>query len=320
MSKSQPTGVVLYKKEFSFDLKSSQKSGDNSSLSSSFSPNSLVDPKDFSSGVAVVTDSEEEYDDPMIKEKASANGLQKDSFKVPPVSKTKKAVVTSARKNRSPVTTPRQLTPPQVRIPTSQSFRRMSSEEIINEMEKEQDAIVMRLLREIHQLKDENAKLRKNLNVALSGGSSDSFSPSSPSSRRPSSARSSLSYSPASSSPMCSRRPSSAASNSCSKAVPIDTITPTLSLQRKRNSTSNVVLSANSKNDEFFENYPLATIWPQQTSVETHDSLPRKVPLEITNAACGSRRRRSSGRLPDDSKKLQRLQIPRWVSVGFIDL
>lgn len=42
--------------------------------------------------------------------------------------------------------------------------RRLSREEIINEMENEQDAIVVRLLREMEALKMENLQLRKQLN------------------------------------------------------------------------------------------------------------------------------------------------------------
>lgn len=41
--------------------------------------------------------------------------------------------------------------------------RKLSCEEIINEMEKEQDALVMRLLREVERLKDDNMQLRKQL-------------------------------------------------------------------------------------------------------------------------------------------------------------
>ncbi|CAI4062653.1 hypothetical protein SKDZ_07G4040 [Saccharomyces kudriavzevii ZP591] len=50
--------------------------------------------------------------------------------------------------------------------PTSSSVagqRRLSREEIINEMEKEQDAIVVRLLREIETLKEENSRLKNQL-------------------------------------------------------------------------------------------------------------------------------------------------------------
>ncbi|CCK72349.1 Rts3p KNAG_0J02700 [Huiozyma naganishii CBS 8797] len=43
--------------------------------------------------------------------------------------------------------------------------RRLSREEIINKMENEQDAIVVKLLREIEQLKQENNKLRTTVNI-----------------------------------------------------------------------------------------------------------------------------------------------------------
>ncbi|KAL3231712.1 hypothetical protein RNJ44_00247 [Nakaseomyces bracarensis] len=43
--------------------------------------------------------------------------------------------------------------------------RRLSREQIINEMEKEQDAIVVKLLKEIEALKVENARLRQRLSV-----------------------------------------------------------------------------------------------------------------------------------------------------------
>ncbi|CAI2026848.1 hypothetical protein SEUBUCD646_0G04130 [Saccharomyces eubayanus] len=45
--------------------------------------------------------------------------------------------------------------------------RRLSREEIINEMEKEQDAIVVRLLREIEALKEENSRLKNQLHYPL---------------------------------------------------------------------------------------------------------------------------------------------------------
>lgn len=43
--------------------------------------------------------------------------------------------------------------------------RRLSREQIINEMEKEQDAIVVKLLKEIEALKLENTRLRQRLSV-----------------------------------------------------------------------------------------------------------------------------------------------------------
>lgn len=49
--------------------------------------------------------------------------------------------------------------------------RKLSCEEIINEMEKEQDAMVVRLLRELERLREENVFLRKQL--AHSRSSSD---------------------------------------------------------------------------------------------------------------------------------------------------
>lgn len=57
--------------------------------------------------------------------------------------------------------------------------KKISCEEIINEMENEQDAIVVRLLREINSLKTENSRLRTQLNIfhlKVAGSNSNSNS------------------------------------------------------------------------------------------------------------------------------------------------
>ncbi|AET40582.1 Rts3p Ecym_6199 [Eremothecium cymbalariae DBVPG len=59
--------------------------------------------------------------------------------------------------------------------------RRLSQEEIVDQMEKEQDAIVMRLLREIDLLREENSRLRRNMGHVLNG---EPLSPTPPQSRR----------------------------------------------------------------------------------------------------------------------------------------
>ncbi|QLQ80245.1 hypothetical protein HG537_0D02460 [Torulaspora globosa] len=51
--------------------------------------------------------------------------------------------------------------------------RKLSCEEIINEMEKEQDAMVVRLLRELERLKEENVFLRKQLAHSRSNSERD---------------------------------------------------------------------------------------------------------------------------------------------------
>ena len=63
------------------------------------------------------------------------------------------------------------LQPMSVSRPTSQ--RKLSCEEIINEMEKEQDAMVVRLLRELEKVKEENVHLRKQLAMTHSRDNSD---------------------------------------------------------------------------------------------------------------------------------------------------
>lgn len=63
------------------------------------------------------------------------------------------------------------LQPMSVSRPSSQ--RKLSCEEIINEMEKEQDAMVVRLLRELDRVKEENAHLRKQLALNHSREGSD---------------------------------------------------------------------------------------------------------------------------------------------------
>ncbi|SCU77755.1 LAFA_0A03224g1_1 [Lachancea sp. 'fantastica'] len=212
--------------------------------------------------------------------------------------------------------------------------RRLSSEEIINEMEKEQDAIVVRLLREIDQLKDENNRLRKNLCSVLNGdphtaihttttaphttlpqlsrrsslnsnassGSSTSLNNSitnistntnnqGPSTHSSSLASSSvLAMTPNKTSPVPSRRPSSS-------AAPIDTVTPTLLLQRKRNSVPSSVPLTPKKSDEFAHLY---------APVPTHKScVAPGTTVDLTEGS-GFRRRRSSMKAFEGSNKIPR--------------
>ncbi|CUS20712.1 LAQU0S01e12904g1_1 [Lachancea quebecensis] len=216
----------------------------------------------------------------------------------------------------SPARTPGRPTRPSLNVQSSSSSslsslrsraRRLSSEEIINEMENEQDAIVVRLLREIDQLKDENNRLRKNLCAVLNG---DTQTPAGPAISRRSSLNSCASNSsgsgsfssshagagsgvlaatPTTSSPALSRRPSSS-------ATPIDTLTPTLLLQRKRNSLSSSVPATPKNAEDFVDLYapaPVSKFGAADVSLDAPGS-------------CGYRRRRSSMKSTEGSNKLQR--------------
>ncbi|CAI4505195.1 BBF_collapsed_G0022000.mRNA.1.CDS.1 [Saccharomyces cerevisiae] len=100
-------------------------------------------------------------------------------------SKHKKAVAKPCRERQTSVT--RAMRPAVARDPrrlsTSSSpssspmsaQRRLSREEIINEMEKEQDAIVVRLLREIETLKEENSRLKNQLHHPVPARRSSPF-------------------------------------------------------------------------------------------------------------------------------------------------
>ncbi|CAI4474539.1 CFA_G0021410.mRNA.1.CDS.1 [Saccharomyces cerevisiae] len=100
-------------------------------------------------------------------------------------SKHKKAVAKPCRERQTSVT--RAMRPAVARDPrrlsTSSSpssspmsaQRRLSREEIINEMEKEQDAIVVRLLREIETLKEENSRLKNQLHHPVPAKRSSPF-------------------------------------------------------------------------------------------------------------------------------------------------
>ncbi|CAI7314932.1 BAD_collapsed_G0021860.mRNA.1.CDS.1 [Saccharomyces cerevisiae] len=100
-------------------------------------------------------------------------------------SKHKKAVAKPCRGRQTSVT--RAMRPAVARDPrrlsTSSSpssspmsaQRRLSREEIINEMEKEQDAIVVRLLREIETLKEENSRLKNQLHHPVPAKRSSPF-------------------------------------------------------------------------------------------------------------------------------------------------
>lgn len=61
-----------------------------------------------------------------------------------------------------------------------QHHRRLSCEAIIDEMEKEQDASVVKLLREVDRLKAENSQLRKQLHSSSVANGSSQFSSESP--------------------------------------------------------------------------------------------------------------------------------------------
>lgn len=171
--------------------------------------------------------------------------------------------------------------------------RKLSCEEIINEMEKEQDAVVVRLLRELERLKEENMQLRKHMHQSrpfLSRNNSEkdmnimddyesnyhySLSESS------SSPRNSL-YVPYQAAPPYARRPSPIGINmtNANSMVPIDTSLPTLSLQKKRgsitptSSSSNVLLMENNDNHQ----------WLKTADLDPQQKVPRRWSLSDDNA------------------------------------
>lgn len=240
--------------------------------------------------IAVITDSESEDD-----------FRKKPFFRVPSPGKTAKRTKRGSQSSAY-------STPPS----PHHSGRRLSSEEIINQMEKEQDAMVMRLLKEIDLLREENVRLRRSLNqlssnlhsseLCGSGSGSGSGTPLGPTfsgASRPGSTSSSLSHQqlqqqqqqlllvPGSSngSASVSRRPSSSSQL-------LDSLTP--ELQRKRNSVS--------KNEiDFMEGYS-PTLRGVSGLSGPHlagniDAFPRR----SSAAVCGSRRRRSSGKPMEES-------------------
>lgn len=170
--------------------------------------------------------------------------------------------------------------------------RKLSCEEIINEMEKEQDAVVVRLLRELERLKEENMQLRKHMHQGrpfLSRNNSEkdlnllddyesnyhySLSESS------SSPRNSL-YVPYQPTPHA-RRPSPIGINitNSNSMMPIDTSLPTLSLQKKRGSitptgsSSNILLTEN--NDSHH--------WLKSADLDPQQKVPRRWSLSDDNA------------------------------------
>ncbi|BAP71160.1 hypothetical protein KMAR_30355 [Kluyveromyces marxianus] len=242
--------------------------------------------------IAVITDSESEDD-----------FRKKPFFRVPSPGKTAKRTKRGSQSSAY-------STPPS----PHHSGRRLSSEEIINQMEKEQDAMVMRLLKEIDLLREENVRLRRSLNQLSSnlhsselcgsgsGSGSGSGTPLGPTfsgASRPGSTSSSLSHQqlqqqqqqlllvPGSSngSASVSRRPSSSSQL-------LDSLTP--ELQRKRNSVT--------KNEiDFMEGYS-PTLRGVSGLSGPHlagniDAFPRR----SSAAVCGSRRRRSSGKPMEES-------------------
>lgn len=178
------------------------------------------------------------------------------------------------------------LQPMSVHRPVHQ--RKLSCEEIINEMEKEQDAVVVRLLRELERVKEENGQLRKHLyqnrcSISRSNSEKDlvfmgehEWNYHYSHSETASSPRDSLSI-PHPSAPRA-RRPSPiglSMSNS-SQMIPIDTSMATQSLQKKRGSTSvapnssssSILLTENGENNN----------WAKQgaTDVDPKFKVPRR--------------------------------------------
>ncbi|QEU59838.1 Rts3 [Kluyveromyces lactis] len=242
--------------------------------------------------IAVVTDSESEDD-----------FRKKPFFRVPSPGKTAKR--TKRGSQSSAYSTPPS---PGSFHPPHHSGRRLSSEEIINQMEKEQDAMVMRLLKEIDLLREENVRLRRSLNQLSSNlhNSDVSMSLDPVSASRPnSSSSSSLSQLQLSSQQQSSSgllgvgmgniTGTSSAANSrrpSSSSQLLDNLTP--ELQRKRNSVT--------KNEiDFMEGYS-PTLRTGSTMLTPNlstgiESLPRRA----SSIVCGSRRRRSSGRPMEES-------------------
>lgn len=244
--------------------------------------------------IAVITDSESEDD-----------FRKKPFFRVPSPGKTAKRTKRGSQSSAY-------STPPS----PHHSGRRLSSEEIINQMEKEQDAMVMRLLKEIDLLREENVRLRRSLNQLSSNlhsselcgsgsgsgsvsGSGTPLGPTFSGASRPGSTSSSLSHQqlqqqqqqlllvPGSSngSASVSRRPSSSSQL-------LDSLTP--ELQRKRNSVT--------KNEiDFMEGYSPTLRGVSGLSgphlAGSIDAFPRR----SSAAVCGSRRRRSSGKPMEES-------------------
>lgn len=147
-----------------------------------------------------------------------------------------------------------------VMSPVAGHQRRYSSEEIINQMEKEQDAIVMRLLKEIHVLRDENARLRRR-SLNLSSGetslhdSPQQVSTSSSLSKVPSTNSFCLNPSPQRLLP-CRKIFTPVNSRRSSAPVMLDHLT--LNLQKKRNSIGYSSLQSagqpkNNKSPELFD-------------------------------------------------------------------
>ncbi|CDO95358.1 unnamed protein product [Kluyveromyces dobzhanskii CBS 2104] len=243
--------------------------------------------------IAVVTDSESEDD-----------FRKKPFFRVPSPGKTAKRTKRGSQSSAySTPPSPGSFHPPQ------QSGRRLSSEEIINQMEKEQDAMVMRLLKEIDLLREENVRLRRSLNQLSSNmhksdhsGSLDlgllsrqnSTSSSSlsqlqlQSQQQPASGLLGVGNVTTSSSTTDSRRPSSSSQL-------LDSLTP--ELQRKRNSVT--------KNElDFMEGYSPTLRTGNAILTPNISTGAESFPRRASSIVCGSRRRRSSGKHIEESDPL----------------
>ncbi|AMD21875.1 HFR020Wp [Eremothecium sinecaudum] len=134
---------------------------------------------------------------------------------------------------------------------------RMSQEEIVDQMEKEQDAIVMRLLREIDTLREENSRLRRNMGHLLNG---EPLSSTPPQSRRSSIASQRQQQLFCTSGSIAST-PSSSRRSSFSQ---IDNLKS--DLQKKRNSGCNYAITLSSSTSSPFMNAILpqmdSSAWP----------------------------------------------------------
>ncbi|CAK7890990.1 hypothetical protein CAAN3_01S03114 [[Candida] anglica] len=83
------------------------------------------------------------------------------------------SALSDARSNKSPHGTSRRYSFPKGGATPSEhmNLRKMSNEQIIDLMEREQDAIVLKLMKEIESLKEENKSLKSSLSNALQSSS-----------------------------------------------------------------------------------------------------------------------------------------------------
>ncbi|QLL34327.1 hypothetical protein HG536_0G01860 [Torulaspora globosa] len=176
--------------------------------------------------------------------------------------------------------------------------RKLSCEEIINEMEKEQDAMVVRLLREVERLREENVFLRKQLAHSSRSSSERDLNYADEYASNYHYSLSEASSSPRNSLASRGSRPSLVAVGSANHTFPAESSMSSQSLQRERGSNS--ATSGGSSSVLLSEGTERRSV----TDIDPRVKIPRGWALSVDPAA-----RLADERGVDTTRKLQEYKL-----------